>query len=143
MGKHDVTSLDPFLQRKMLNVNVRTTFGAFACICHHDSSSIVDPDHCAANLMKSQLMKDGTKHLSSLESTDRGDELSFGETGPAGGNPFGTISDGSSSENEDVATHRTPSTKTGCSKEFRKTPRWVTPLYTKIRPRDKRALVQS
>ena len=72
MAHHNVAGILPILNRKVLDVNVPTTFGRYPRIDHLDGGFIILIDRSRAELLESKFLHNRTQVLGVLGSSNRG-----------------------------------------------------------------------
>ena len=93
----------PFLDSKVLDVNVTGSFSRFASIHHFDSRSIVDIKGGGSGLSETKLVEDGAEVFSDLSGGHRGKEFRLGGTGGGDGLCLRAIDDNTSCIHETIA----------------------------------------
>ena len=81
MAHDDVTSGEPFLNRKVLDVDMTGASSRTSLVHHSDSSLIVHIERGGPELSEAKFVQNGAKILGNLGSTHRGNEFRFRQAG--------------------------------------------------------------
>ena len=99
----DVASVLPFLDGKMLDVDVPRAFGGHACIDHANGRHVVFVDGGRTKLGVTQFTEDRMEIFGMLGSKYSSKKLSFGGGSRGDGLSLSAVRDGSAAEHKSVA----------------------------------------
>jgi hypothetical protein len=103
----DTTAL-PFLDGKVLNVDVSRVGSRFAFVDHRNSGNVVLVERCWTLLWDTKFMENCAKVFGDLGSMYSSDELGFSGTGSNCGLKLGLVRNGAASETEHNASEGAP-----------------------------------
>ena len=93
----------PFLDCKMLDVNVARALGGAVLVNHSDGGLIILVEGCRARLRVAEFSKNGAEVFGDLGGVDGGNKLGLGGRGRNSGLKLGFVGDGAAGEGEDDA----------------------------------------